>query len=383
MTNSTKNPQVAEDFYSDLQKAVDSVPNRHFLFIGADTNAQIGSGYKLYARSVGKFGKGHLNENGERLGEFLTKNKLIATNTFFDHKLKHRVTWNHPNKNPNYIDKKSGQKRRNPIRNQIDFILTNEILKSEISDSRSYHGTKLESDHNIVICKSKFVIHRIFKKKTPPIVKFNTNKLQKEQGKAKYQHKVVENLIDKESVDWNTIVKAVTSSAEKVLGKAEKPKENFTSDRITSLSEKQLKLRKQIENSQSPSLRQKLQIERNQIKKKLKKELKEEKEKDQLRKIEEVENCKNDSRRMFTAVRELNKKEDKTIIVQDSEGNVLNSTEQKVEIITQYFEDIFSQETTHPLPEIKPQKLRIPITESEVKSAKKILKTIKVLDVTM
>ena len=86
---------------------------------------------------------------------------------------------------------------------------------------------------------------------------------------------------------------------------------------------------------------------------------------------------------MFTAVRELNKKEDKTIIVQDSEGNVLNSTEQKVEIITQYFEDIFSQETTHPLPEIKPQKLTIPITESEVKSATKNLKTIKVLDATM
>ena len=111
MTNSTKNPQVADDFYSDLQKAVDCVPSRHFIFIGADTNAQIGSGYKFFAESVGKFGKGHLNENGERLGEFLTKNKLIATNTFFYHKLKHRVTWNHPNKNPNHIDKRSGQKK--------------------------------------------------------------------------------------------------------------------------------------------------------------------------------------------------------------------------------------------------------------------------------
>ena len=162
------------------------------------------------------------------------------------------------------------KKRRNLIGNQIDFILTNDI-KSEISDSRSYHGTKLESDHNIVICKSKFVIHRIFKKKAPSTVKFNTNKLQIEQGKARYQSEIVENLIDKKSVDWNTIFKVVTTSATKVLGKAEKTKENFTSHEITSLSEKQLKLRRQIDNTSNPNLRQELQKERNRIKKKLKK----------------------------------------------------------------------------------------------------------------
>ena len=77
---------------------------------------------------------------------------------------------------------------------------------------------------------------------------------------------------------------------------------------------------------------------------------------------------------MFAAVRELNRKQDGNIIVEDSEGNQLNSSEQKVEKITEYFENIFKQEVTEPYPEIEPQALRIPITEHEVKSATKKLK---------
>ena len=67
LSKSTKNPQLAEDFYTALQNTVNSVPNRHILFIGADTNAQIGTGFSNFQDSVGQFGKGFLNANGERL----------------------------------------------------------------------------------------------------------------------------------------------------------------------------------------------------------------------------------------------------------------------------------------------------------------------------
>ena len=76
---------------------------------------------------------------------------------------------------------------------------------------------------------------------------------------------------------------------------------------------------------------------------------------------------------MFAAVRELNRKVDKSILVEGPTGYV-HSPEQKVEVITKYFEDIFKQENVHPIPVIKPQKLQKPITTEEINKAAKKLK---------
>ena len=67
--------------------------NRNVLFLGIDSNALLGTGkYNIFPTNVDNFGKGHLNSNGETLGNILSMNNLIATNTF-DHKIKYRVTW--------------------------------------------------------------------------------------------------------------------------------------------------------------------------------------------------------------------------------------------------------------------------------------------------
>ena len=83
LANSTKNPSIADKFYTDLQNSINSLPNRNQIFIGIDSNAQLGTGRNnIYPNNVGNFGKGNLNSNGERLGQFLVNNNLIATNTF-------------------------------------------------------------------------------------------------------------------------------------------------------------------------------------------------------------------------------------------------------------------------------------------------------------
>ena len=77
---------------------------------------------------------------------------------------------------------------------------------------------------------------------------------------------------------------------------------------------------------------------------------------------------------MFQAVRVLNKKEDNTIIVQNNKGETIHSVEEELKEITKYFENIFKQEATTPIPNIKPQKLELEITGEEVKSAVNKLK---------
>ena len=58
----------------------------------------------------------------------------------------------------------------------------------------------------------------------------------------------------------------------------------------------------------------------------------------------------------------------------DSKGNTLHNPQQQIKEITNYFENIFKQENTNPIPDITPQKLKEPISSDEVKEAAKKLK---------
>ena len=83
--------------------------------IAGDFDAKTGTGQKKYPRSIGKHGKGIMNSNGEHLLELCNRQNLILTNTTFNHKKAHRITWVGP--------EKESDNRKNPIRNQIDNII--------------------------------------------------------------------------------------------------------------------------------------------------------------------------------------------------------------------------------------------------------------------
>ena len=72
---------------------------------------------------------------------------------------------------------------------------------------------------------------------------------------------------------------------------------------------------------------------------------------------------------MFQAVRVLSRQEENNIIVHNKKGEIVHSLEEELTEITNYFENIFKQEDTTPIPEIKPQKLKIEIDSEEVKTA--------------
>ena len=117
---------------------------------------------------MGKYGKGHLNESGKLLLEICMKYDLVLTNTLFKHKLSHRTTWTAPYRSYQTHD---GTNRRNPVRNQIFFLIIRNNFKHLVQDSRSYSGTETDSDHKMVLCKIDVDLRKIYKKKkTPPKV---------------------------------------------------------------------------------------------------------------------------------------------------------------------------------------------------------------------
>ena len=89
---SEANPEVRELFYSQLDSTVSTVASRDACVVLGDFNAKTGSGWRYFPDNIGRFGKGHVNENGHALLEFTAKNDLVLTNTLFFHKLCHRTT---------------------------------------------------------------------------------------------------------------------------------------------------------------------------------------------------------------------------------------------------------------------------------------------------
>ena len=98
-------------------------------------------------------------------------------------------------------------------------------------------------------------------------------------------------------------------------------------------------------------------------------------------KLEEIEKHKDDSRRCFIAMKELNrKKEKKPLTVFTNDGSVAGSEEE--ELITAHFMKMFTQEIKDNIEPIPPSKMKTPFTQDEIMKAAKSMKNEKVLEKT-
>ena len=220
---SENNTEVRDDFYKQVEKAIKSIANRDFLILTGDFNAKIGSGCKNYPDNVGRYGKGEINSSGKSLLEVCKKYDLVATNTLFKHKMSHRTTWTAPYREFNTHD---GQTRRNPIRNQIDFIIVRNSQRRYIMDARSYGGMRTDTDHKMVKGKIRYEWRKdIISKESTHTQNINIKEFNKQEKQEEYKTKVSEEHIkNNENMDttqnkWNKIVEVCKKVGEEVLGK--------------------------------------------------------------------------------------------------------------------------------------------------------------------
>ena len=148
-----KNQEIQEEFYENLDQIISQVSNRNILIRCGDMNAKTGSEHKNHPDVVGKFGKGEANKNGMALIDICNKHELVLRNTIFQHKMKNRTTWEMPEK-PNSKDK-YGNVRRNPYRNQIDYVIVRRKHLLYVTNAQSYTSINTETDHRLVIMKTK------------------------------------------------------------------------------------------------------------------------------------------------------------------------------------------------------------------------------------
>jgi hypothetical protein len=93
-------------------------------------------------RFVGPHTVDAMNENGERLVDFIAINNLVVMNTFFKHKTIHQSTWMHPSTKKCHL---------------LDYNLVNRRVRSSIEDVRFYRRTtgSIDTDHHLMRAKIK------------------------------------------------------------------------------------------------------------------------------------------------------------------------------------------------------------------------------------
>ncbi|KAL9975236.1 hypothetical protein ACROYT_G012370 [Oculina patagonica] len=118
-----------------------------------------------------------MNDNGERLCDFGSANRLVITGTIFPHKEIHKLTWRSPD---------------GRTVNQIDHVLVNVVngrMRTSILDTRVMRGADVYSDHYLVRTRKRLKLARIEGKKIAR-ERLDVCKLQSEEIRRRYNIEV-------------------------------------------------------------------------------------------------------------------------------------------------------------------------------------------------
>ena len=137
--STVKDSEKTRTFYEQLSDIISNINRNVLIITEGDFNAKTKMHNRdpLLNKIIGKYVKSNVNENGEKFIELCNLHNLRITNTFFKHKRTHQTTWTSPAPYKNVNDSKTKSLRKNPYRNQIDYILVRNRKTIKITDSKS------------------------------------------------------------------------------------------------------------------------------------------------------------------------------------------------------------------------------------------------------
>lgn len=207
----SKDRAERESFYEELQEAVDRIQAKDKIVIMGDLNARVGN--EPLGGVTQRFNEEVMNDNGDLLKAFCAVNALRINNTFFEHDMKYKYTWQNTR----------GQQ------SVIDYIITNRsITPQTILDVRTLNAANIGSDHKLLLCKLRLSIPASTKPKPHRMNKFNIESLEDNNTKLLFENrltnKINENPTNREhDIDeqWKTIKDNILGAAEEAIGKRE------------------------------------------------------------------------------------------------------------------------------------------------------------------
>lgn len=135
--NQRHSAEEKDIFYTDLDHTCQSL-RRSKVFLLGDFNSHIGKDWNKWPKTMGKFGISGLSTNGTRLLSFCRERNLCIMNTYFQHDLKNKITWQSNNRF-----------------SMIDFFIAPAESRFSVFDVRTVRCEDFKSDHNLLVTKLK------------------------------------------------------------------------------------------------------------------------------------------------------------------------------------------------------------------------------------
>ena len=203
-TNDTK-----DEFYDQLDSYISRIPKEEHLVLLGDFNARVGADYDSWPFCLGKFGVGKMNENGQRLLELCSYHELSITNSFFQTKPQHKVSWRHP---------------RSKHWHQLDLIITRQSTMKCVLITRTFHSADCDTDHSLVCCKMRLKPKRIHSARPEGKVRIDVSKTTHPDRMEEFNNaigEVFESMPPRGTAKerWDHIRESVHNTAIRVFGK--------------------------------------------------------------------------------------------------------------------------------------------------------------------
>lgn len=350
-----------DQFYDDVQQALDITKNRDITIIMGDFNAKIGKG--RVDDIIGDFGLGIRNERGDRLIEFCQEHDMAITNTFYKLHERRLYTWKSPADKDNKIR-----------RNQIDYVLIKKRYRNTIKSAKTYPGTDIGSDHNPVIVKMEIRLKKqaaIDNKKQLPVSHLK-NPMVKQQLTEKINEELSKIDLTPSSdvnIKWETLKTTIMAPTTDLLAtiKDTNKKKSWMTDDILQLMEIRRSYKNRDENAYKT------------IQKEIRKKIRHAKEKWYEGKCVEIEELQaiHDDFNLHKKIKELAgiKRANKSSILLDKNGKIIPDTKGKLERWKEYIEELFEDERQQETTDGDTDKEQGPnITKEEVMYAVKTAK---------
>nr|VZI49150.1 unnamed protein product [Spirometra erinaceieuropaei] len=211
-----------EAFYSQLQALVERLPRRDLLIVAGVWNGRTGPGDPTTSHVLGRFGLGSPCENGDRLLNFADQNRLLVTNTCFQHRKKHLLTW---------------YSNDGRTASQIDYILVSSRFRSWVHDSRSMRGAETGNAHGSdhVLVRTRLKAYLSSTPKMPRPRRLNVAKIRQASTAEALSREIrtcFTTRADGEvSNQWSSLKTSVYGAAEKILGYTQRRHSDWVSGR--------------------------------------------------------------------------------------------------------------------------------------------------------
>ena len=166
-----------------------------------------------------------MNDNGQRLLELCSYQKLCVTNTFFQNKTCHKASWKHPRSNQWH---------------QLDLIITKHCSLNDVHNTRVFHSADCDTDHALVISKIKIRPKRLHYSKKNGQPKIDTRKTADPTSREEFVECLLKSLPQEKDQNaekcWESLRTTIYETAMKVFGRKKHNSADWFDANITELT---------------------------------------------------------------------------------------------------------------------------------------------------